>query len=106
MRRILVDHARKKKRIKRGGARKRLSFDEQLVISREDDQDLLAVDDVLTQLAELDQRQADIVEMRFFGGLTVAEVAEAMSLSKRTVEREWTVARAWLRQQLSEDETT
>ena len=104
MRRILVDHARSRGRIKRGGGRQRISLNEELVINRDSDTDLLAVDEALNHLAELDSRQALIIEMRFFAGMTVAEVAEALSLSKRTVEREWTVARAWLRQQLSEDD--
>lgn len=104
MRRILVDHARKKKRIKRGGQLKRVSFEEELVISPDNDEDLLAVDEVLNRLSELDPRQAQIVEMRFFGGMTVTEVAEFMGLSRRTIEREWTMARAWLRQQLSEED--
>lgn len=103
MRRILVDHARKKNRIKRGGQLKRVSFGEELVISSDNDEDLLAVDEVLNRLAELDPRQAKLVEMRFFGGMTVAEVAASLGLSRRTVEREWTMARAWLRQQLGEE---
>ena len=103
MRRILVDHARKKNRIKRGGRLNRVSFGEELVISSDNEEDLLAVDEVLVKLAELDPRQAKIVEMRFFGGMTVAEVAASLGLSRRTVEREWTMARAWLRQQLGED---
>jgi RNA polymerase sigma factor (TIGR02999 family) len=104
MRRILVDHARKKNRIKRGGQLKRVSFGEELVISPDNAEDLLAVDEVLTRLADLDPRQAKIVEMRFFAGMTVAEVAGSLGLSTRTIEREWTMARAWLRQQLGEGE--
>ena len=67
------------------------------------DIDLLEVDDVLARLAELDPRQAKIVELRFFGGLTVQEVAEVLGVSKRTVEAEWTVVRAWLRRELADE---
>ena len=103
MRRILVDHARKKMRQKRGGRRRHLSLDERLVIRRECEEDVLAVEEALNRLAEMDQQQATIVELRFFGGLSVGEVAAVLQLSKRTVEREWTAIRAWLRQQLAED---
>ena len=104
MRRILVDHARKKKRTKRGGDRQRITFEEGLVVSPRRDEDVLALDDALVKLAELDPRQAQIVEMRFLGGLTVQEVAEVLGVSKRTVEAEWTMIRAWLRRELTEDE--
>jgi RNA polymerase sigma factor (TIGR02999 family) len=104
MRRVLVDHARRHKRVKRGGGRRPLSLDEGLVIHRDCDEDVLVVNDVLEQLAKLDPRQATIVELRFFGGLTVDEVASALGISQRTVEREWTMARAWLRRRLSEED--
>ena len=104
MRRILVDHARKRNRVKRGGGLNRISFDDALVVNLENEGELLAVDEALGRLTELDARQAKIVEMRFFGGMTVEEVADALGLSRRTVEREWTMARAWLRQQLGEDD--
>lgn len=103
MRRVLVDHARSKKRLKRGGGRQRLSLREDATISRERDADVLAVEEALTKLAELDPLQARIVEMRFFGGMTVDEVAEVLGLSKRSVERHWTVIRAWLRRELAEE---
>ncbi len=67
------------------------------------DEDVLALDEALNKLAQLDQRQSQIVEMRFFGGLTVQEVAEVLGISKRTVESEWTMIRVWLRRELSED---
>lgn len=86
MRRLLVDHARAKGRLKRGGGRHRISLDEQLTISPRTDEDLLAIDDALQALAEVDQRQAKIVELRFFGGMTVDEVAEVLGMSKRSVE--------------------
>lgn len=103
MRRILVDHARRRRRLKRGGGRVRITLNERLAVSPARDEDLLAVDDALKKLAEVDPRQATIVELRFFGGLSVEEVAEVLGASKRTVEAEWTMVRAWLRRELSED---
>ncbi len=103
MRRVLVDHARSRKRQKRGGDRTRVTLDEQLIIHRDRLEDVLAMDELLGQLAEMDARQATIIELRFFGGMTVEEVANVLGISKRTVEREWTMARAWLRQQLEEN---
>ena len=103
MRRVLVDHARKRQRVKRGGSRKRLSFDEQVYLSPDHDDDLISVDDLLVELQEIDPRQAKIVELRFFGGMTTAEVANYLGISKSTIDREWRVVRAWLRKQLTED---
>lgn len=102
MRRILVDHARTKQRQKRGGDRQRIELHDDLQISAQRDEDLLAVDEAIAKLSERDPRQAKIVELRFFGGLTVAEVAEVLGVSKRTVEAEWTMIRAWLRRELSD----
>lgn len=102
MRRILIDHARTRKRQKRGGDRQRVQLDEELTISPNRDEDLLALEEVLEKLETVDPRQARIVELRFFGGLTVAEVAEVLGVSKRTVESEWTMVRAWLRRELSQ----
>ena len=90
MRRILVNHAKSKKRIKRGGGRQRVPMNESITISAESSADVLAVDEALERLAEIDPTQAKIVELRFFGGATVEEAAEVLGLSKRTVEREWT----------------
>ncbi|MDP6466783.1 MAG: sigma-70 family RNA polymerase sigma factor [Pirellulaceae bacterium] len=104
MRRILVDHARAKQRQKRGGDRQRIGLRDDLRISTQRDEDLLAVDEAIAKLAECDLRQAKIVEMRFFGGLTVSEVAEVLGVSKRTVEAEWTMIRAWLRRELSDED--
>lgn len=101
MRNILVDHARKKRSHKRGGERVRVVLDEQLVRGASN-QDLLDLDAVLTKLAELDPAQAQLVELRIFGGMTVAEAAAEMGVSKRTAEREWTAARAWLRRELGD----
>ncbi len=105
MRRILVDHARTKKRQKRGGGMPRVELHEDMCVSNRNDEDILAIEEALEKLATLDQRQADMVELRFFGGLTVAEVAEVLGVSKRTVESDWTMVRAWLRRELSGETT-
>lgn len=104
MRRILVDNARHRKRKKRGGSARKISFDEQMFLSPDHDDDLIAVDQLLSELQEIDARQSQIVELRFFGGMTSAEVAEYMGISKSTADREWRMVRAWLRQQLNEDD--
>ena len=101
MRRILVNHAKSRGRLKRGGGLHRIPLDEVLTISLDEDNDILALDEALDRLAKIDERQAKIVELRFFGGLSVDETAEALGLSKRTVEREWTACRAWLRRELA-----
>ncbi|WP_197525432.1 sigma-70 family RNA polymerase sigma factor [Pseudobythopirellula maris] len=103
MRRILVDHARSKGREKRGGGWRRVEFDGDLLESKRCDEDILALDEALNRLTQLDERQARIVEMRFFGGMTVREVAEALGVSKRTVELEWSMIRAWLRRELGDE---
>lgn len=102
MRRILVDHARHRQALKRGGEFRRITLDEGLAAEWQTDQDVLSLDCALEKLAQLDQGQARIVELRFFGGLQIDEVAEALGMSKRSVEREWTMIRAWLRRELSE----
>jgi RNA polymerase sigma factor (TIGR02999 family) len=101
MRRILVDDARGRLRVKRGGDRTRILLTDETTISPREDADVLAVDEALTNLAELDPEQARIVELRFFAGMTVDEVAAVLGQSKRTVERKWTAIRAWLRRELS-----
>ncbi len=103
MRRILVDHARTKKRHKRGGQWQRIPLADEMRVSNRNDEDVLAIEEALEKLSQVDPRQAEIVELRFFGGLTVQEVAEVLSVSKRTIEAEWTMARAWLRRELSGD---
>jgi len=103
MRRLLVDHARARQRHKRGGGQARISLDDGLGLTVESDPDVLALDAALDRLRELDPRQAQLVELRFFGGLTVAEVAEVMGVSKRAVEAEWTMVSAWLRRELTAD---
>lgn len=103
MRRILVDHARTRRRQKRGGGRPRIGLTDEMAVSLTNDEDLLAVDEALEKLAQQDARQAKIVELRFFGGLSVQDVADYLGVSKRTVEAEWTMIRAWLRRELSDD---
>jgi RNA polymerase sigma factor (TIGR02999 family) len=100
MRNILVDHARRKSSSKRGGRRIRVELDERLLPAK-GDQDLLDLNAMLERLAQLDPRQAELVELRVFGGMTVDEAAAALGVSKRTAEREWTAARAWLRRELA-----
>jgi RNA polymerase sigma-70 factor, ECF subfamily len=106
MRRILVDHARHRGAVKRGGGQKRLQLDDQLMSGFQPNDDVLAVDEALSKLAQLDPRQAELVELRFFGGLSVEEAADVLGISKRAAEREWTMVRAWLRRELSESEST
>jgi RNA polymerase sigma factor (TIGR02999 family) len=100
MRRILVDVARAKGNQKRGGDVRRVSFDEGLVVSSEPGADLLAVDEALAAFATVDPRRAHVVELRFFGGLTVAETAEALRVSPETVMRDWKAAKVWLAREL------
>ncbi len=99
MRRILIDHARKRTASKRGGPTSTISIDE-TSLAQFPTTDLLALDQALSRLAIWDARQASIVEMKFFGGLTEDEIAEALGVSVRTVKREWAAARAWLYAQL------
>lgn len=96
MRRILVDHARAHAAGKRGDRARRVSLDEALVLTDIPNVDLLALDEVLTRLAAIDPQQSRVVELRFFGGLTMDETAEVLHISPATVGREWTLARAWL----------
>jgi RNA polymerase sigma factor (TIGR02999 family) len=101
MRRILVDHARKKATLRRGGARLTLTLDPELAASDVDeDIDLLALDEALSELAELNEREAQVVELRFFGGLSGEETAHVLGISERSVKRDWRVAKAWLGQRL------
>jgi RNA polymerase sigma factor (TIGR02999 family) len=100
MRRVLLKHAAKKKTLKRGGALVRDDWDDALVLYEERAGDLLALDEALRRLEALDPEAAKVVELRFFGGLLVPEVAAALDLSERTVERRWRMARAWLKKDL------
>ena len=101
MRRILVDAARSRGYQKRGGGEAPLSLDTALVVSHEPDRDLVALDDALTALAALDERKSQVVEMRFFGGLSLEETAEALQVSRDTVKRDWKMAKLWLLRELS-----
>jgi RNA polymerase sigma factor (TIGR02999 family) len=96
MRRILVDHARARRAGKRGGDRAKVELDEGAAYSPEKSEEMLALDQALDRLARRDPRQAQAVELRFFGGLSEDEVAEVQGISTRTVKRDWTLARAWL----------
>lgn len=104
MRRILVDHARTRNAEKRGHSRSTVSLDRCATRFEERSVDLLALNDALRQLRRRDPRKARIVELRFFGGLTVEETGALLSLSRRTVERDWTFARAWLRNEIDLEE--
>jgi RNA polymerase sigma-70 factor (ECF subfamily) len=103
MRKILVTEARRRRRLKRGGEGLQVSLSEADLVAHGKPLDLVALDDALNALAEFDERKSRIVELRFFGGLSVAETAEALRISERTVAREWELARSWLYRQLSND---
>lgn len=96
MRRILTDFARSRRYLKRGGGVRRTTFDENLYISRQPTADLVALDEALTALAEVDKRKSDVVELRFFGGLSIAETAAVVGVSDETVKRDWRMAKLWL----------
>jgi RNA polymerase sigma-70 factor, ECF subfamily len=100
MRRVLIDHARRSQAAKRGGPLPRLSLEQAIVYSKEQAGDLLALDELMQRLARLDPRQARIVELRVFGGLTVEEAAEALGISAATVKRNWAMAKAWLSREM------
>lgn len=100
MRRILIDHARGHLREKRGGAQGALPLDGAIVFSPERSEELVKLDKALERLSKLDARQSRIVELRFFGGLTVEETAEFLGISPKTVKRDWSVAKAWLHGEL------
>lgn len=106
MRRILLDHAKAKHREKRGGAAQKLSLDEVANYTHERAAELIALDDALQSLAQLDERKSRVVELRYFGGLTVEETAQVLSVSPQTVLRDWNLAKAWLYQQLSQNDST
>jgi RNA polymerase sigma factor (TIGR02999 family) len=106
MRRILVDFARARHYAKRGGAARQISLDEAVTIHEDRSAEIIALDEALNSLAEIDPRKSQVVELRFFGGLSAKETAEALKVSQRTVEREWNSARAWLYRELrGKDET-
>jgi len=101
MRRILVDHARQHQAVKRGGSdQQRLSITSAEVLIKQPELDLLALNEALDELGRLDPQQSRIVELKFFGGLSIEEIAEVLGIGHATVERDWKMARAWLRKQL------
>jgi RNA polymerase sigma-70 factor, ECF subfamily len=104
MRRILVDHARSKRSDKRGGGAATITFDDALVVSNDPGCDLVALDDALETLATVDERKSRMIELRFFGGLTVEETASVLQVSPDTVKRDWRLAKAWLLRELRGDE--
>ncbi len=103
MRRILVDYARSRGYAKRGGGAQRVDFDEALVVSAQIDPALVRMDDALTQLASFDSRKAQIVEMRYFGGLHAEDIAAVLGVSVQTVHRDWSLARTWLAREMSDE---
>lgn len=104
MRRILVDMARARKNKKRGGEARLIILDEALVIAEAPGKDLIALDDALKSLEAIDQRKCRVVELRFFGGLSVDETAEVLKISPETVMRDWKMAKVWLHRELSREE--
>jgi RNA polymerase sigma-70 factor, ECF subfamily len=105
MRRVLVDVARSEKNQKRGGALRRVTFDQNLPVASETPEDLIAIDQALQALAAQYERKAQVVELRFFGGLSVDETAEALQISQETVMRDWKFAKNWLLRELSRQKT-
>src|SRR6516164_2539297 len=103
MRRILTDFARSRNYQKRGGAALHVSFDEALAVSQEQDAEIMAIDEALVALAAVDARKSQVVELRFFGGLSVQETAEVLKVSPETVKRDWRFARSWLHRVLSRE---
>ena len=101
MRRILVDHARARRYQKRGGDAVKVTFDEALVVTKDPREDFVALDDALEALARFDERKSRVIELRFFGGLSVEETAEVLRVSPITVMREWKSAKAWLYRELA-----
>ena len=101
MRRILVDHARRYAREKRGGAPQQVSLDEAALVTKDRARELLLLNEALDSLAELDPRRSQVVELRYFGGLSNDEIAEVLKISANTVTRDWNMARAWIYQQLT-----
>lgn len=106
IRRILTDHARSKRRAKRGGGAQRIPVDEAAVVIQGIDLDILALDDALKLLAQLDPHKADLVELRFFAGLSMEDIAHALGASPSTIARDWRFARAWLHRELTGEQTS
>jgi len=103
MRRILVDHARRRDKQKRGGAVQKVELDEAMLVSEQRAAEVVALDDALKSLAEIDPRKSQLVELRFFGGMSIEETAEVLQASPGTVMRDWTLAKAWLLREITGD---
>ncbi|WP_445665696.1 ECF-type sigma factor [Fodinibius sp. AD559] len=103
MRQILVDHARKKKAEKRGGEQKNVTYIDELLKARQESEKIINLDEKLGELAQLDQRMADVVTLRYFGQMTVHQTAKALEVSERTVKRDWAKARGWLYKKLKKE---
>ncbi len=101
MRHILVDYARSKQSRKRGDWKSRVTLSENVIISTENSDEMVALDDALKQLSTLDERKSRVVELKFFGGLNIEEIAEVLKISDKTVKRDWRFARTWLLRQLA-----
>ena len=101
MRQILVDYARRHRAAKRGGGTRKLALEDATMLSRTKDVDVIALDDALKALAKFDRRQSQVVELRFFAGLSLEEISEALEIAPATVQRDWTAARAWLHREIS-----
>jgi len=104
MRRILIDHARAQGCSKRGGEMRRMSLDDALMISPESDPEIVRLDEALEDLAKFDSRKAQVVEMRYFGGLTSDEIASVLGISTQSVNRDWSLAKAWLVREMTRQE--
>ena len=100
IRRVLIDAARARESLKRGAGNRETTFDEALIVSREPTADVVALDEALNALAVFDERKARVIELRFFGGLSVEETAEVLNVSAETVKRDWKLAKAWLKREL------
>jgi RNA polymerase sigma factor (TIGR02999 family) len=100
MRNVLIDHARSRQRVKRGGLQKKVPLEESVLVSEDQTDDMIALDAALERLAKIDARQSRIVELRYFGGLTVEQTSQVLNISPKTVKRDWAVARAWLHREL------
>ena len=103
MRYILLDHAKAKKAQKRGGHQQRVDFDEALVITEKEADELIAIDEALTRLKQINARQSDVIECRFFAGLTIEETAMVLGHSSATIKRDWQRARAWLLREIQRE---
>jgi len=106
MRRVLVDHARARRYAKRGGGLRRVDFSEALAISSELDHELVRMDEALNELAAFDARKAQVVEMRYFGGLKAAEIASVLGISPQSVNRDWNLAKAWLAREMAHKDSS